>query len=384
MLSINLSGLPALFTAIAISALITWFFIPRIIKVASIRHLTDSPGPRKVHKVEIPTLGGVGIFAGFSTGFLITFNGTIEGGAYIFASMILLFFVGIIDDLINLNAVKKLGGEILAAVIISCFTSIHITNFHGFLGIYEIPVWCSFLTTLFVFVVIINSFNLIDGIDGLATSTGIVASSVLGAYFWYNGDPGYALMAAALIGALVVFLFFNISKGEHKIFMGDTGSLIIGLILSILTIRFNEINVIQNPVYNLTSAPAISIAILIVPLFDTIRVFTLRILNRQSPFQGDKRHIHHLMLQAGCSHRQATLLISLAHLCLIAVAFLLDHAGIVVLTSALFVMCLALTELIKMKVRFNIDKQRLSKVADEEEKEIKLIPLERILTKKSV
>jgi UDP-N-acetylmuramyl pentapeptide phosphotransferase/UDP-N-acetylglucosamine-1-phosphate transferase len=176
---------------------------------------------------------------------------------------------------------------------------------HGFLGIYEMPEMFSLLLTYFAVIVIINSFNLIDGIDGLAGSLGVMSLSLFGAYFFFVGIPAYSILAFSLAGSLVAFLIFNFQPA--KIFMGDTGSLLIGTVNAILVIKF--INVVNTPsvAYPIDAAPAIGFAILMIPLLDTLRVFAIRIVNRRSPFSPDRNHIHHLLLDRGFSHRKITL-----------------------------------------------------------------------------
>jgi len=359
MLLPTLTGLIVLLTAFLLSALLTSFLVPQIIKVASKFHLTDKPGYRKIHKYETPTLGGIGIFAAFSISYLTTINSYDPDTRFFFAVLLMLFFIGITDDIINIRPVKKLLLEILAAMILIVLAGIRFTTFHGFLGLHIIPLWLSVSVTLFIMIVIINALNLIDGVDGLAASIGILASVVLGFWFWSRGSTGNAIITASLAGTLAVFLVFNMSKGKYKIFMGDSGSLVIGLILSILIIRFNELNAAPETVRPLHSAPAVSIAILIVPLFDTLRVFIIRILYHQSPFKADNRHIHHLMLRAGYSPRESTLYISIAHILIIAVAFLLDNIGIFMLSIVLLLICMGLTGLVHLKVRNNTRRRRL-------------------------
>jgi UDP-GlcNAc:undecaprenyl-phosphate/decaprenyl-phosphate GlcNAc-1-phosphate transferase len=150
-------------------------------------------------------------------------------------------------------------------------------------------------------------------------------------------------MSAALTGALIVFLNYNISEGKNKIFMGDTGMMVIGFILTVMAIRFNEINAGQTAFLKLHSSPSISIAILIVPLFDSLRVIIIRLIRHQSPMQADKRHIHHLLLRSGFSHKRATLYISLANIFIIAAGFLLDRIGILWLGLVLLMLCTILT-----------------------------------------
>jgi UDP-GlcNAc:undecaprenyl-phosphate GlcNAc-1-phosphate transferase len=350
---ITVKDLITLILAFAGAMFIAWYFIPRVVKVASVRNLTDIPGLRKIHKKEIPTLGGIGIYAGFAFGFLLTIDGLMRGVSYFTVATLLLFFVGIKDDLISITPRNKLIAQLFAILIVIYFTDIRFTSFHGFMGITSIPTWLTYAVTIFVVIVIINSLNLIDGIDGLAASTGIIASVTFGIWFWLSGDLGYTIMAAALTGALAAFLHFNLSKGKNKIFMGDTGSLVIGFILAVMAIRFNEINNGMNIYHNLYSAPAVSIGILIVPLFDTLRVFTIRILRGSNPFVADNRHIHHMMLRAGYSHQRSTFYISLAHILIIILAFILVPIGILWLSVLLLLGCTLLTGLVYVLVYKN-------------------------------
>ncbi len=337
---IKITGLPAILLAFASAMIITWYYIPKVISIVKARHLEDKPEGHKIHKNNVPTLGGIGIFAGFLIGYLFGINGYMPGLSYFTAAAIFLFFVGIKDDLVNLNPTKKLAGELGSAIIVAVFTDVHFTSVHGFLGATNISVLSSYIITIVVMLVIINAVNLIDGIDGLAASIGIIASIAFGLFFFLSGDYGYTVMAAALLGALIAFLRFNLSEGPNKIFMGDTGSLVIGFTLAVFAVHFNELAARGLSVIDLKSAPSISIAILIIPLFDTLRVIILRLHYHQSPFVADHRHIHHMMLRAGFSHREATLYISLFNILLIAIAFLLDGIGILLLGIMLLALCL--------------------------------------------
>lgn len=340
---IIITGWPAILLAFASSLLVTWYYIPKVIHIVRHRHLEDNPGKHKIHKNNIPTLGGIGIFAGFLVGYLLGIDGYMPGISYFTAAAMMLFFVGIKDDLVNINYTKKLLGEVASAIVVVLFTDIRFTSFHGFLGMEEISFWVSFPVTVFTIVLIINAVNLIDGIDGLAASLGIVASVTFGLFFYLSGDYGYTVMAAALLGALIAFLRFNLSDGRFKIFMGDTGSLVIGFTLAVFAVHFNEVVASGKSVVSLTSAPSVAIGILVVPLFDTLRVIILRLHYHQSPFQADHRHIHHMMLRAGLSHRSATLIISLFNIFIIAVAFLLDGIGILWLGLVLLSLCILAT-----------------------------------------
>lgn len=320
----------------ALSFIITFFAIPVIIQVAKDKKLFDEPDERKVHKAVIPTLGGLGIFAGFIVATLLCapMVNTSEL-QYFAAASIVIFFLGMKDDILVLSVSKKLIGQLIAAGILIKFGGVYISNMHGFLGIYEIPRLASITLSLFTIIVITNSFNLIDGIDGLAGSLGFLTTLIFGLYFYYTGHLGYAVMAFALAGSLTSFLIYNFSPA--KIFMGDTGSLLLGLINSILVIKF--INVAGSPgvALPLASSPAIGFAILMVPLFDTLRVFGLRILDRRSPFSPDRTHVHHFLLDIGFSHRKITLACVGLNILIIAMAYSFRNLGTTIVMGILLV-----------------------------------------------
>ena len=315
-----------IFLSGGLAFLITFFSIPVIIEVAKNKKLFDEPGERKVHKDVIPTLGGLGIFAGFIIATLLgvplSQTSVLQ---YFFAAIMIIFFMGIKDDILILTASKKFVGQLITAGILIKFGGVEITNMYGFLGIYAIPPTASFLLTLFTIVVITNSFNLIDGVDGLAGSLGLLTSVVFGIYFYATDQILYSVMALSLAGSLVAFLIYNFHPA--RIFMGDTGSLLIGLLNSIFVIKF--ISVASNPASSLplASAPALGFAVLLVPLFDTLRVVSHRILNRRSPFVPDRNHIHHFLLDLGLNHKTITITCVLTNICFIGLAYLIQSAG---------------------------------------------------------
>lgn len=320
----------------ALAFLITFFAIPIIIQIAKDKKLFDEPDERKVHKTVIPTLGGLGIFAGFIIATLMGVpSGITSELQYFAAAATVIFFLGLKDDILILSASKKFIGQLVAAGIIIKFGGIQITNMHGFLGIYEIPHIASIIFTIFTIIVITNSFNLIDGVDGLAGSLGVLTTLVFGTYFYFAGQITYSVMAFALTGSIIAFLIYNYSPA--KIFMGDTGSLLLGLINSILVIKF--INVAGNPAvkFPVEASPAIGVAILMIPLFDTLRVFTLRILDRRSPFSPDRTHVHHFLLDCGLNHRQVTLTCVGANIAFIILAVSLRHLGTTTVLGILLV-----------------------------------------------
>jgi len=316
----------------ALSFLITFFSIPVIIEVAKDKKLFDEPDERKVHNAVIPTLGGLGIFAGF---IIATLMGAPSMAVlqYFMAAVMVIFFLGIKDDILILSASKKFIGQLVAAGILIKFGGIQITNMYGFLGVYELPHTASILLTLFTMVVITNSFNLIDGVDGLAGSLGLLTSTIFGLYFYKTGQVLYAVMALSLVGSLVAFLIYNFHPA--KIFMGDTGSLLIGILNSVFVIKF--MSVAADPAFGipLESGPAIGFSILIVPLFDTLRVVGLRILNRRSPFSPDRNHIHHFLLELGLSHKMISFTCVMANIAFIVLAYLLRFSGTTMVILAL-------------------------------------------------
>jgi UDP-N-acetylmuramyl pentapeptide phosphotransferase/UDP-N-acetylglucosamine-1-phosphate transferase len=312
--------------------MIVYFSIPSIVTVAYTKKLFDEPGLRKSHKGKIPNLGGVAIFAGIiiTTGLFANFGSSREL-MHVLIAMVVIFFIGIKDDILIIAPAKKLYGELLAALIVVIIGNIRFTNLYGFLGIYEIDYIPSILLTGFVVVVLTNAFNLIDGIDGLASTIGIVVSLTFGTWFMLTGSTNYAILSAALLGSLISFFGFNVFGKTNKIFMGDTGSLILGLIMSILVIKFNEANITYHGIYAIKSAPAVSFGILIVPLFDTLRVFFLRILKGQSPFHPDKNHLHHRILKLGFSHIESTALIAIVNIFFIVMVLTCQSAGLLFL-----------------------------------------------------
>ncbi len=297
--------LDVLLTA-SVAFIITFLAVPVILQVAEQKKLYDIPDERKVHTRLVASLGGVGIFGGFLLASLLSIQGYLNPEfQYFFAAALVIFFLGLKDDLMILSATKKFIGQIIAASILIHLGGIRLDSMHGLLGFNELPEAFSLALSYLTIIVVINSFNLIDGVDGLASSLGILTMSVFGIYFFVIDYQAYALFSFALAGSLVAFMIFN--HHPAKIFMGDSGSLMIGLVNAILVIKF--INVANEPfvAVQVPSAVAIGFAILIVPLLDTLRVFSIRIFNGRSPFTPDRNHVHHLLLDRGLGHTAVTI-----------------------------------------------------------------------------
>lgn len=316
-----------------ITAFLTSIFaIPSIITVAKLKNLYDKPEERKIHTLKIPRLGGMAIFVAFVFAILLFGDFTnIVGAKYIGAALIMLFFSGLKDDVIILSPLKKLYTQLLAAGLVTSLTQIKITDFHGVFGMHEIPMIASIMLSMFMIIVITNSINLIDGVDGLAGSLSLTISLTFAYLFFKQGEQDWALVSLSLAGAILGFLFFNFSPA--KIFMGDAGSLTVGFLLSIFAIHYIESNSPLNSLtYRVQSAPGIALAILIVPLYDTLRVFILRALNKTSPFKADKNHLHHWLIKNGQSHAQVSLILTFVNIAFIVIALALqDNAAYIVL-----------------------------------------------------
>jgi UDP-GlcNAc:undecaprenyl-phosphate/decaprenyl-phosphate GlcNAc-1-phosphate transferase len=307
--------------------LVTFYAIPVIIKVANEKKLYDEPDDkRKIHTSPIPSLGGLGMFIGFTISLLLTINFWKDAPEfqYYIAAFLVIFFVGIKDDILILSAGKKFLGQLIVAGILMFKANLLLTNMQGFLGIYAISTTFSYLLSVFAIVVIINAFNLIDGVDGLAGSIGLITSLVFGTFFLINGNFPYAILGFTFAGSLLAFLFYNFNPA--KIFMGDTGSLLIGLVNAILVFKFIETGS-SYTVFKLDAAPAVGFGIMLLPLMDTLRVFGMRIMRGKSPFSPDRNHIHHLLLDRGFNHRSVTYTCAAATALVTATAFYFQFIG---------------------------------------------------------
>lgn len=350
-----------IFFSSGLAFLITFFSIPVIIKVAKDKKLFDEPEERKIHKEVIPTLGGLGIFAGFIIATLMGIPpAEVSPLQYFLAAIMLIFFMGIKDDILILTAGKKFIGQLVAAGIIIKFGGIEIKNMYGILGVHALTPSASFLITLFTIVVITNSFNLIDGVDGLAGSLGLLTTLLFGTYFYFSEQILYAVMSLSLAGGLSAFLIYNFHPA--KIFMGDTGSLLIGLVNSILVIQFINTASLPGALFPVESAPAIGFAVLLVPLFDTLRVVGLRLLSRRSPFCPDRNHIHHFLLDLGLSHRMIAISCVFTNILFILMAYFLRSFGTPVLMLVMVSTAILLVSIIyynRPKKKIVLTKARL-------------------------
>ena len=293
---------------------------PALIKVAILKRLIDVPTEdRKIHKRAVPTIGGIIIYAATLFSFSLWYNideihefdqiyESVKDFKILVATSLVLFFVGVKDDIIGTSPVKKLFANILVALILVLMGDIRITGLHNVFGVTDIPHWGSIFISLFTYIVVVNAMNLIDGVDGLAAGIGFIASTVFGTWFVFANEYTMASLAFALSGALLGFLVFNFSPA--KIFMGDSGSLIIGMLICVLSIKLIEYPLTRlDDFWIHVSKPMIVIAALIYPLTDTLRVFIIRSIKGRSPFSADRSHLHHRLIDCGYSHAKTVIII---------------------------------------------------------------------------
>lgn len=349
----------ALFTLLSCSFcsfLITYFTIPSVIHLAYHKQLLDIPDERKVHQQLIPSLGGIGIFIGVLISFtLFCALSEFEIYKYILTAYMILFFMGVRDDLLPMSAGKKFLIQIAVAGLIA-FGGVRISSLFGLFGINELPTVISYFLTIFFIVGVTNAYNLIDGVDGLAGGLGGIGCITLGLLLLWIQEYNYAVLAFAITGSLIAFLRYNFGKYPNKTFMGDSGSLLLGLTITILAIQFMQSpNTMQ--VLDIQSPISIVLGIILIPVYDTLRVFTIRILDGKSPFHADRNHIHHEFLKSGAGHRQTSILLWIGNIILIAVILFFRKQDTTFLLLTIFFVAAAYVHLlVHLRQRTKIQK----------------------------
>lgn len=323
---------------------ITLIGIPVIISLITKYKLYDVPNARKLHTSPVPTMGGIAIVGGMVVSLFLwfPFSNSI-GQVCFFFSIAVLFGLGIMDDLKDLPAKYKFMIQLALALMIA-LSGIRITSLDGLFGLYELPLSLQYTLTILALVGITNAFNLIDGIDGLAGGLGFMSLITLGIFLTMSGDSNTALIAFALAGGVLAFLYFNFNPA--RIFMGDTGSLVLGFVIAVLGIRLMQVNLTAaHPV--LQHAPIFVLGIVLIPVFDTLRVFAVRTWKGGSPFQADKTHIHHLLTNEGFNHAFATRVICFFHAIILMEAYKLNRLKPELVLTILIAIMLVMTFLLK-------------------------------------
>ncbi|MDN3641077.1 MraY family glycosyltransferase [Lutimonas halocynthiae] len=309
--SVELEGV-AIFVFIA-SFLSTFILIPKLLGIIHFKNLMDHPDERSSHKEKTPTLGGVTFFISIVFALFIIHSFDYDGSALnIIMAILILFFVGLKDDLMVLSAQTKLWAQLISISFVLIMPELWINGFSGFLGIHEVPLLFSILMSYFIMVFIINAYNLIDGIDGLAGMLGILILGIYAILFYLSGSNFYFLLSVTGVGFLIAFLRYNLSKNQ-RIFMGDTGSLIVGFLIAILTIRFLAMpdasyeQIWIKPINKFL----IALSITFFPIVDVIRVILMRLLNERGPFSPDRCHMHHILVDRGLIHKTASITLTI-------------------------------------------------------------------------
>ena len=340
---------------------LTLFSIPKIISLVEYKNLMDNPIKRSSHLKNTPTLGGVAFFVALILSLFFLKDWSLSNdNTYLIPGLTILFITGLKDDLVVLSPTSKLLAQLISIFFVLANETYVIQSLNGFFEIQEIPLFLYYFVGCIVMLLITNAFNLIDGIDGLASIVGIVVFTAYALIFYYSNENFYVLLCLTLIGCLIAFLRFNLSS-DKKIFMGDTGSIILGFIVSVLTLKFIALPVeaYNYLPFHAENTPLIAICILFVPLFDTARVFGVRLINRKSPFTPDNNHIHHVLLDYfKISHCQISFIIggfNLVFICLI-IFFCAENNFCTTIVLVITILTL-LYFLFKLKVSYSTPKK---------------------------
>lgn len=314
--------------SITTAFLITFSAVPIVIRIFRSLDLLDAPDKRKIHSVSTPSLGGIAIYLGFMVAlFFWVPLADIAEYKFLLLAIFFAFLLGVRDDIASLHALDKLTIQIFAALLVVFVADIRFTELYGVFGLSKLPVGVAEFLSIFTIVVLTNAFNLIDGIDGLA---GSVALLILGFFGWWFFEVGYVTLgfiSVSLAAAVLGFLFFN--WAPSRIFMGDTGSLVLGFTLSVLMIQFIDLNsslAVSVPI-KMISPVALSVALLILPVYDTMRVFIIRWMAGRSPMSADKNHTHHILIKLGFGHAKSTLTLVSFNISAIVAAWFLQPLG---------------------------------------------------------
>ena len=333
---------------------LVYAIMPAAIRIAHQKGLVADPNNRSSHHISTPTIGGIPIFIGVMfTTLLLTPTAQWGQLQYILSGIVIVFLVGMKDDIENLSPLHKMTGLLVAISILVVRGGVELKGMYGLFGEEgEFPRWLCLLVSGFTLLVITNSFNLIDGINGLAGTVGAIASLSFGTWFFMTDQVYLGILSMTTAGSLLAFLRFNMSPA--KTFMGDTGALVVGLLLAVMTVKFIDLATGSSldPAYEFANPIAVAVSIMIIPLFDTLRVFTTRILRGKSPLRPDRRHIHHLLIDSGYRHLEATAILGLANLLCISIVFYLDpYLGLHALIALQIGVALLLTFFLHRNVR---------------------------------
>ena len=313
----------------SVALLSTWWIFKKILKIALLKNIVDNPDARKIQKVPIPVLGGIAVFFGIIVS--LTFTGLFYETRTLFTIvglMTIMLYVGTMDDILSLSPLKRFVIEITVVLLLVFCNGYSLDNFHGLWNIYSIPHWASVLLTVFACVGIINAINLIDGVNGLSSGYCITACTLFGGVFIWADDREAASLAVLCVGALIPFFCHNVFGKKSKMFIGDGGTLLMGTVMSVFVVCAlnNESDIAAKVAPNFGLIP-FTLAVLAIPVFDTLRVMSARIARGTSPFHPDKTHLHHLLFDLHFSHIGTTVTEILANLFVVGTWYLCFQLG---------------------------------------------------------
>lgn len=307
----------------------TWWIHPYILKVAITKNIVDNPDARKLQRVPVPVLGGLNVVFGVLTG-VMAFN--LFGNFYdlfpVFASIIIILIIGLMDDMISLTPRVRFVVEIILVLFLIFTTGYQINDFHGLWGLQEVPLYLSVPLTVVASVGIINAINLIDGVDGYSSGYSIVSCALFGTMFYALDNIRMVTLAAIVATSLIPFFFHNVFGKHSKMFIGDAGTLSLGIVFSMFVATILSVSPGGKPVDPNMGLVPFTLAVLCVPVFDTLRVMSARIYRGKSPFHPDKTHLHHLFIELGFSHIGTTISIITANLLVVLCWFVAYRCGL--------------------------------------------------------
>jgi len=326
------------------SLIISMIAIPSIVKVAIGKGLYGIDRNKEGKDRKVPTLGGLAIFARV----MVSLNFFSDGDVlpellYINAAAIGLFFIGLKDDILVTAPWWKLVGQVLAALVICIPGRLLIQDPGSIIGLPPGGTAVEVIITVLVIITLMNGYNLIDGIDGLAAGIGILVSLILGIVFWRKGLYSWTLMSAAITGSLAGFTWYNVFSRRRKIYMRDTGSLFLGFLLSIMAVKtINSINP-QGLISQIQAPLSFVVSVFFIPLFDIIRIIIVRIFQGHSPMRADRLHIHYRLVDMGLTHLQSTAILLCINLVMILIIAVFQGLGEIALLGLLILTAIILS-----------------------------------------
>ena len=324
-----MSNIQHILLPILLSFIGTLWMHPKILKIAILKNLVDNPDARKLQRNPVPVMGGIAVFFGIAIGLCSSPAMFSSANTFMLISaMLIMLYVGTIDDIINLSPTIRFAIEIIVIAWLMYASDSSINCFWGLWGISSIPQWAAYALTIFASVGIINAINLIDGVNGLSSGFCFMSSVLFAIFFHITGNQVMTTLALSAAGAIIPFFLHNVFGQSTKMFIGDGGTLVIGTMMAMFVMNILG----TNSGCSILAAKGVglipfTLAVLSIPVFDTLRVMSTRILNKKSPFHPDKTHLHHMFIDLGFSHIGTTISILSLNFLIVAAWFISYKLG---------------------------------------------------------